>query len=91
MSKKSKESKVVQVQLDKELVEKAESILKDLGLDRTTALRIFYKQIVLNNGLPFEIKYPDTPNAETIKALEEDLTNAPSYSSSEELWKELGV
>jgi len=85
MSKKPKESKVIQVQMDKELVEKAESILKDLGLNRSTALRIFYKQIVLNNGLPFEME----PNEETIEALNEDTTNAKRYTDIDELFKDL--
>lgn len=85
------QNKTLQTRMDDGLANEAEDILKGLGLNRSTAMKIYYQQIVLNNGLPFEIKYPDTPNAETIKALEEDLTNAPSYSSSEELWKELGV
>ncbi|MCF1685768.1 type II toxin-antitoxin system RelB/DinJ family antitoxin [Tetragenococcus halophilus] len=85
MSKKPKESKVVQVQMDKELVEKAENILKDLGLDRTTALKIYYRQIVLNNGLPFEM----VPNKETIEALNEDLTHAKRYTDLDEMWKDI--
>ena len=85
MCKKTKESKVVQVQMDKELVEKAESILKDLGLNRSTALKIYYRQIVLNNGLPFEM----VPNEETIEALNEDLTHAKSYTDLDEMWKDL--
>ena len=85
MCKKTKESKVVQVQMDKELVEKAESILKDLGLNRSTALKIYYRQIVLNNGLPFEM----VPNEETIEALNEDLTHAKSYTDLDEMWKDI--
>ncbi|GMA47134.1 type II toxin-antitoxin system RelB/DinJ family antitoxin [Tetragenococcus muriaticus] len=89
--KEKNENKVVQARINKELVDEAEDIFNDLGIDRSTAMRIFYQQVVWNNGLPFEMKRPEVPNEETVKALEEDLTNASSYSSSEELWKELGI
>lgn len=89
--KEKNENKVVQARINKELVDEAEDIFNDLGIDRSTAMRIFYQQVVWNNGLPFEMKRPEVPNEETVKALEEDLTNASSYSSSEKLWKELGI
>jgi DNA-damage-inducible protein J len=35
-------------------------------LSATGAINIFYKQVALNNGLPFDVKIP---NATTIKAM----------------------
>ena len=37
----------------------AESILHRLGLSPTEAIRIFYTQITLKKGLPFEVSIPN--------------------------------
>ena len=37
----------------------AEGILDTLGIPVSTAINMFYKQIILNNGLPFEAKIPE--------------------------------
>ena len=34
----------------------AESILESLGIPVSTAINMFYKQIILNNGMPFELR-----------------------------------
>ena len=36
----------------------AESILSELGIPASNAINMFYKQIILNRGLPFEVKIP---------------------------------
>lgn len=38
--------------------EQAESILSVLGISASNAMNMFYKQIILNRGLPFEVKIP---------------------------------
>ena len=38
--------------------EKAESILSTLGIPASSAINMFYKQIILQRGLPFEVKIP---------------------------------
>ncbi len=42
--------------LDTDLIHDAEGILGRLGVSRASALQMFYKQIVLHNGLPFDIR-----------------------------------
>lgn len=49
----------VYARIEPELKEKAEKILNGLGLSASSAIDIFYTQIVLNNGIPFAIKYPN--------------------------------
>ena len=36
----------------------AEAILSALGIPVSTAINMFYKQIILNNGLPFKAQLP---------------------------------
>jgi DNA-damage-inducible protein J len=50
--------------------EQATNILKDLGLNMSTAINIFIKQIIKRDGLPFEISNPE-PTEELLEALEE--------------------
>lgn len=47
--------------IEPEVKEQAEMILSALGIPASNAITMFYKQIILNNGLPFEVKLPDHP------------------------------
>ena len=47
--------------IEPELKEQAEMILTALGIPASNAITMFYKQIILNNGLPFEVKLPEHP------------------------------
>ncbi|MEE1061179.1 MAG: type II toxin-antitoxin system RelB/DinJ family antitoxin [Ruminococcus sp.] len=44
--------------IEPELKEQAESILNSLGIPTSNAITMFYKQIVLQRGLPFDVKLP---------------------------------
>lgn len=46
----------------------AETILHKVGISSAEAIRIFYTQVCLQNGLPFDVKIP---NKETRHAIEE--------------------
>jgi DNA-damage-inducible protein J len=54
--------------MDADLKEKAEEVLAECGLSATQGINLFYRQIVLHHGLPFEVKIP---NAESRRALRE--------------------
>jgi DNA-damage-inducible protein J len=56
----------VHTRIEPEIKEKAENILHRLGVSPTEAIRMFYTQIALRNGLPFELVIP---NEETENAL----------------------
>lgn len=70
--------------------EKAETILHRLGVSPTEAIRMFYTQITLRNGLPFPV---EIPNEETERALKDSRTgrNLERFESVDDLlesWKE---
>lgn len=48
--------KKVQIQVNRELSEEAEAIFQELGLSTTTAITAYYKRVVAEGGLPFELK-----------------------------------
>ena len=87
---KSMKNAAVHSRIEPEIKEKAESILHRLGVSPTEAIRMFYTQITLRNGLPFPV---DIPNEETEKALKDSRAgrNLESFKSVDELvksWKE---
>lgn len=47
--------------IEPEVKEQAESILNALGITASNAITMFYKQIILQKGLPFEVKLPEHP------------------------------
>lgn len=72
--------------IEPEIKEKAETILNKLGLSPTEAIRMFYTQINLRNGLPFDVVLP---NEETEKALTDSRSgeNLEHFDSTDELFK----
>lgn len=44
------------VRIDPRTKEKAEKILNELGISASTAINMFYKQIIIQNGMPFDVK-----------------------------------
>ncbi len=47
------------VRIEPDIKEQAEQILSALGITASNAIKMFYKQIILQNGLPFELKLPE--------------------------------
>lgn len=45
--------------IEPDVKEKAESILNALGIPASNAITMFYKQIILHKGLPFDVKLPE--------------------------------
>lgn len=45
----------IQVRVKKETKESARKILEELGLDMSSAVKLYLRQIVLHKGLPFRI------------------------------------
>lgn len=50
------ETTTININTDNELKDKAQSIFAALGFDMSTAINIFLKQAVYQEGLPFEVK-----------------------------------
>lgn len=46
--------------IEPDVKEQAEKILSALGIPASNAINMFYKQIILQRGLPFEVKIPQT-------------------------------
>lgn len=59
--------------IEPEVKEQAERILATLGIPASNAINMFYKQIILNRGLPFEVKIPTSSPVDISKMSAEAL------------------
>ena len=85
---------VVYARIDTKLKENAENILNQLGITPSSAIQILYSQIVLQKGMPFELRLPvnkptalgnltrDELDKELQKGLD-SLRSGKSYSADE--------
>lgn len=61
-------SDVVRARIQPALKDEAEEIFSSLGLTHSQAILMFYRQVTLSRGLPFDVR---VPNAATRQALAE--------------------
>ena len=65
--------------------------MNDLGLSITDAINVFLNQVILNDGIPFEIKKPKY-NKETSQAIEDTKNGknlSKTFDSVDEMFEEL--
>ena len=63
----------IQTRVDSKLKAKADALFASMGLDTTTAIRLFLTQAVIQRKIPFETVAPEEFNEETTAAMEEAL------------------
>ena len=79
----------IQVRIDDNIKNAADSLFSTLGLDTSTAVRIFIAAALEKNGIPFPVSHNPNrkPNAELYEAMEDIRSNRNlhgPYSSAEE-------
>lgn len=95
----------VYARIDTGLKENAEDILAQLGISPSSAIQMLYSQIVLQKGIPFDLRLPPSKpvavggltgeglDAELMKGLD-SLKDGKTYSTDEidaELVEEFGI
>ncbi|MEM1041276.1 MAG: type II toxin-antitoxin system RelB/DinJ family antitoxin [Bacteroidota bacterium] len=80
----------ISARIDPDTKREAESVFRDLGLSASQAITLFYRQVQLRRGLPFEVKMP---NETTRKALREAEARdgLASFDSTDALFDDLGL
>ncbi len=81
---------MIRARTEPKLKKEVERIFKALGLSSTEAINLFYQQVRLQHGLPFEIKIP---NAQTLKAMEDvdKKKGVVKSKNAKEMFKKLGI
>ncbi len=80
---------VIHARIEPQIKRQAEGVLHNLGISPTEAIRIFYKQITLRQGLPFAVAMPNECTAATLQKSRrgEDVQEFESIDSMFESWK----
>ena len=82
---------MIRARVEPKLKSDAETILDSLGMTASDAIRVFYKQIVLCEGLPFDLL---VQNAETRKSGFAEYKKNPRgtrYKDAKDMRKKLGI
>jgi DNA-damage-inducible protein J len=75
------------IRVEESSYRQAKEILSQMGLNYSQAISVFNNMIVLNKGLPFELKIP---NNDTKKALHElEIKEGKSFKNVDELFDDL--
>lgn len=84
------------ISIEADVKKQAQELFADLGLDLSTAINIFLKKALAEQGIPFEVSR-EVPNADTLSAMEEvkemeaHPENYAGYKDIASLRKALGV
>ena len=79
------------IRVEPSVKQKAEKTLNDLGLSITEAVNVFLNQVILNDGIPFEIRKPKL-NKETMQAIEDTKIGknlSKTFNNVDEMFEEL--
>lgn len=81
------------IRIEPEIKKEAEATLDYLGLTMAEAVKIFLKQVIMTDSIPFDIKVPRY-NKETLEAIKEakeisNNSNAKTYATVKELMEDL--
>jgi len=81
---------MVRARLEPDLKTKAEHVFHRLGLNATQAITMFYKQVELRDGLPFDVVVPTTTTKRTFEASDagRDLVVC---EDAEDMFQKLGI
>ena len=80
----------VRARIEPELKDKAEHIFRQLGLSTTQAITLFYKQVELREGLPFDVAIPNQTTRRTFDGTDED-RDLIICDDTEEMFEKLGI
>ncbi len=81
---------MVRARIEPGLKRRAEEILRELGLSTTEAITLFYRQVELRNGLPFDVVVPNETTLRTFEATDaaRDLVVC---EDADDLFRKLGI
>ncbi|HMA78641.1 MAG TPA: type II toxin-antitoxin system RelB/DinJ family antitoxin [Candidatus Paceibacterota bacterium] len=89
------EQQTIQIRIDKKTKEAARQTLSELGLDMSTAVKLFLTNVVNRQGIPFEIRtkngFTEAEELAMIAETEEAKRSGKRYTSLDELFADLEI
>jgi len=80
----------VKAKIEPDLKFEVGKILEELGINHSEAIRIFYKQVKIHHGIPFDLRIP---NSETLKAMQDAENNIDmtKCEDADDMFGKLGI
>ena len=81
---------MVRARVEPRLKHHAEGVFHRLGINATQAISMFYRQVALRGGLPFDVVIPENTTKKTFQATDagRDLTLC---EDADDMFKKLGI
>ncbi len=83
-------SEMIRARIEPALKKDVESIFKKLGLSTTEAISLFYHQVKLWKGLPFEVRIPNETTLKTFRDTDNG-NNLVDCEDAEDMFSKLGI
>ncbi len=79
---------MIRARTELKLKNKVERIFEILGLTASEAINLFYHRVELENGIPFDLKIPNTKTLRAINDVDKN-KNVRGYDDVEEMLRNL--
>ena len=80
----------VRAQIEAGLKDKAEQVFHKLGLSTTQAINLFYRQVELRQGLPFDVVIPNKTTRKTFEDTDAG-RNLVMCEDMDDMFEKLGI
>jgi len=81
---------MVRARIEPDLKNKAEQVFRDLGLTTTEAITLFYRQVELRKGLPFDVVIPNETTRRTFSDTDAG-RNLIVCEDADDMFRKLGI
>ena len=83
-------SAMVRARVEPELKDRVESVFHRLGMNATQAITMFYKQVELRDGLPFDVVVPTETTRKTMEKTDAG-RDVVVCEDAEDMFDKLGI
>ena len=80
----------VRARIEPDLKEEVEKLFHELGISTTDAINIFFRQVKLRHGLPFEVALPNELTQKVLKETDDGI-NIVRHENIDDMFKNLGI
>jgi DNA-damage-inducible protein J len=81
---------IIHIRTESKLKNEIESIFKSLGLSTTQAVNLFFRQVKICKGLPFQVEIPNKRTSKTFRESEQGI-GLITCKDSEDMFRRLGI
>ena len=83
-------SAMIRARVDPQLKDEVEDLFAQLGLSTTEAITLFYRQVKLNRGLPFDVRIPNVVTQRTFAETDAG-ENIVRCDDAQDMFTRLGI